>query len=209
MNFNRSDTIDEHLLWHNFITGDSYAYARIYDIYADRMFAYGCSFTSDHELVKDCLMDIFVDIYDKRKNLKHVRNIQIFLFISLKNRMIDKIRKNIKEELTDNFNMFRHADSVEEIFINIEEEKEAEKRIKKLLQTLSLRQREVIYFRYVEELSYEQIADIMDMNYQSVRNLLHRAIRKMRDKLSDRKKPPLSNSTLLSVLLAMEVYLGF
>jgi len=183
MNLSRSNTIDNELLWHNFIAGNTDAYARLYDIYADKMFSYGCTFTSDHESVKDCIMDIFVDIYDKRKKLDHVRNVQVFLFVSLKNRLIDKIRKTGREEATDNFNIFRIDISVEEVLIKSEQEKEIREKVNKLLQSLSNRQREVIYFRYVEELSYEEIAAIMNMNYQSVRNLLHRAIMKMRENL--------------------------
>jgi RNA polymerase sigma factor (sigma-70 family) len=184
MNFNPSNNIDEQLLWQNFIAGDTNAYAQLYNIYADKMYSYGCTITLDHELVKDCMMDIFVDIYDKRKDLKHVRNVRIFLLVSLKNRLIDKIRKNAKEELTDNFTIHKTTGiSVEEMFIYLEEKNEIRKKINSLLETLSVRQREVIYFRYVEELPFEQIAGIMDMNYQSVRNLLHRTIRNMREKL--------------------------
>lgn len=183
MNFKRSDTIDEQLLWHSFIADNANAYARLYDLYADKMYAYGCSLSTDHEMVKDCIMDIFLDIHEKRKKLKQVKNVTVFLLVSLKNRLIDKMRKHQREELTDNFKLHRMVHSVEEIFIALEETGEVEKKINDLLQTLSLRQREVIYFRYVEELPYEKIAEIMDMNYQSVRNLLHRAISKMREQL--------------------------
>ncbi|MDR1202723.1 MAG: RNA polymerase sigma factor [Tannerellaceae bacterium] len=184
MNFNPSNSIDEQLVWQNFIAGDANAYAQLYDIYADKMYSYGCTITSDYESVKDCMMDIFVDIYDKRKSLKQVRNVRAFLLVSLKNRLIDKTRKHTREELTNNFTIHKTAEiSVEEIFIHLEEKNEIRKKINSLLQTLSVRQREVIYFRYVEELPFEQIAGIMDMNYQSVRNLLHLTIRKMREKL--------------------------
>ena len=53
--------------------------------------------------------------------------------------------------------------------------------MKKLLQVLSPKQNEVIYYRYVEEMSYDEIGELMHMNNQSVRNLVHRSILKIRE----------------------------
>ncbi len=49
---------------------------------------------------------------------------------------------------------------------------------------LSPRQKEIIYYRFVEGLSYEEICQIMDMNYQSTQNLIQRSLKKLRTTFS-------------------------
>ena len=53
--------------------------------------------------------------------------------------------------------------------------------IKRLLNQLSPRQREALTLYYIEEKKYEDICEIMNMNYQSVRNLMYRGLTKLRD----------------------------
>ncbi len=46
------------------------------------------------------------------------------------------------------------------------------------MKILTPRQREVIYYRFIEELSYDDICQIMGLNYQSAYNLLQRSLQK-------------------------------
>jgi RNA polymerase sigma factor (sigma-70 family) len=52
--------------------------------------------------------------------------------------------------------------------------------VERLLVQLSPRQREVLTLYYWDEKNYEDICKIMNMNYQSVRNLMHRSLTKLR-----------------------------
>ena len=49
-----------------------------------------------------------------------------------------------------------------------------------LLNKLTSRQREAVTLYYIEERKYEEICEIMDINYQSLRNLIHRSLTKLR-----------------------------
>jgi RNA polymerase sigma-70 factor (ECF subfamily) len=49
---------------------------------------------------------------------------------------------------------------------------------------LSNRQKEIIYLKFYQNLSYEEVSEIMNINYQVARNLLHQAIKAMRKILS-------------------------
>lgn len=53
--------------------------------------------------------------------------------------------------------------------------------IKRMMKILTPRQREVIYYRFIEELSYDDICLIMGLNYQSAYNLLQRSLQKIRE----------------------------
>ncbi|MEG1008032.1 MAG: sigma-70 region 4 domain-containing protein, partial [Bacteroides sp.] len=47
--------------------------------------------------------------------------------------------------------------------------------------TLSPRQREIIYYRFYEDLQYDEICRLMDLNYQSAYNLFQRSLIKLRE----------------------------
>ena len=56
-------------------------------------------------------------------------------------------------------------------------------RLKKGLLALTARQREAIYLRYTMDMSLEEISNLLEMNYQSARNLIHRSVEKLRKEL--------------------------
>jgi RNA polymerase sigma factor (sigma-70 family) len=64
----------------------------------------------------------------------------------------------------------------------VEKETEASlhSKLASLLNELPARQKEAIYLRYYEDMEYKQIAEIMNVNYQSVLNLIQKALNKLR-----------------------------
>lgn len=55
--------------------------------------------------------------------------------------------------------------------------------VHRILRGLTGRQKEIIYLRFVHEMSFEEIAEIMEINIQSARNLLTRSMEKLKKKL--------------------------
>lgn len=72
----------------------------------------------------------------------------------------------------------------------------------KMIEQLTSRQKEVVYLYYIQDLPLDQIADIMGMNYQSVRNLVHRAIGRLRELV---KKSKFSGFSILLATLLIHV----
>ena len=174
-------------LWRRFVEGDDYAYAQIYNLCGDDMLVYGLHFTSDRELVKDCMQDVFVDLYKRRRKLeKKMDNVKCYLFIALKNKLFDAFKKSVEFYQIETLEPVFHTEyTVEDLFIRSETNRHQRAKIKEILQRLTPRQHEVIYYRYVEEMSYEEIGKLMQMNVQSVRNLLSRSIQRARDFVSE------------------------
>jgi RNA polymerase sigma factor (sigma-70 family) len=71
--------------------------------------------------------------------------------------------------------------SIETELILQEDQKQKVLRLNTLINALSARQREVIHLRFFDELDHDQIADMMGLNRQSVYNLLHETIRRLRN----------------------------
>ena len=69
---------------------------------------------------------------------------------------------------------------IEKAYLDAESERLGHAKIVYLLNTLTPRQREAFQLYYLDERKYDEICDIMNMNYHSVRNLVHRGMIKLR-----------------------------
>jgi RNA polymerase sigma factor (sigma-70 family) len=165
-----------------FQAGDTTAFSTLYDMHINILLNYGSKLTSDRELLKDCIHDVFVKLFTKRDELNMINNLKSYLFISLKNRIYDEFRKRvyISDTEIEEAAPGLEVDDTEKSYLLREKEQMETLMVERLLVQLSPRQREVLTLYYWDEKNYEDICKIMNMNYQSVRNLMHRSITKLR-----------------------------
>ena len=166
-----------------FCSGDDKAYAELYDIYIQMLYNYGLKLTSDQELLKDCVHDVFVKVYLKRNDKNAIKNLCSYLLISLKNRLLDEFRRQTftTPNEVEEYEYRRAAEDVERDYICQERSLFQTEQVTHLMQNLTRRQRQAITLYYLEERKYEEICKIMQMNYHSVRNLMHRGMLKLRE----------------------------
>ncbi|KAA3701172.1 sigma-70 family RNA polymerase sigma factor, partial [Bacteroides salyersiae] len=128
-----------------FEEGDATAFSKLYDLNVNLLFSYGCKLTTDRELLKDCIHDVFVKMYTKKEELKHVENFKSYLFISLRNRLCDEVRKRlyVSDAKVEELNPVSCED-VENNYLEREREHVNNKLVKHLLAQLSPRQREAL-----------------------------------------------------------------
>jgi RNA polymerase sigma factor (sigma-70 family) len=183
---------DDELLWNNFLSGNEDAYNLIYEKYSKRLVIQGLQFTTDKELIKDAVHDVFVKIYRNRVKLGTVSNIKVYLFIALRNTIATALKK--REQCFDRLDempedLISGSDSIEDEYISKEYNIETQQHISKILLLLPMRQREVIHYRFYESMSIDEICELMNMNYQSVQNLLQRSLKKINEflKISPQK----------------------
>lgn len=194
----RKEYHTEHDLWQAFLSDDKDAFACLFDRYSDAMYAYGRKITADSELVKDTIQDVFVKLYSNRANLNHTDSIKGYLFVALKRSLINQFHNrlmlSIEEESDVQFEieLIAHRSFEEEDSSYDEEQKFL---LQKALQELTPRQREAIYLYYIQEIPLSEIPSLLGMNYQSTRNLLHRAMIKLRQSVG------VTSSVNMSLLL--------
>lgn len=177
---NNSDQITTQL-FEAFKNGDPNAFSQLYDLHAGMLYNYGYRLTTDMELLKDCIQDVFIKIYNKRNELGAVINFKSYILISLKNKLCDESRKRIHltDTAVEEFDTVA-SENVEADYLAAEKKQMDYSLVHRLLGFLSPRQRTAIELYYIEERKYEDICDIMQMNYQSVRNLIHRGMTRLR-----------------------------
>lgn len=155
----------------------------LYDKTIDDLFVFGSKFTSDREMIKDCIQDVFVKLFTKKDELTSVTNIESYLYVSLRNRINDEFRHNAHNsdnEINENHIKSITDDSEVYDLEYIEEERKKTSRLKEFVSSLSPRQQQIIRLYYIEQRKYDDICRIMGINYQSVRNLMHRSLLKLR-----------------------------
>ena len=158
----------------------------LYEEQIDSLYSYGCKFTGDKELVKDCIHDVFVKLFEK-EDISKIENIKYYLLRSLKNRLLDELARVQPENIDEvTFSYMDVATDENQLMDDHETARLTEKYIEKVFENLTGRQKEAVYLYYIEELSYDEICQLLGMNYQSVRNLIHRALTKLREKLGER-----------------------
>lgn len=169
----------------SFQAGNMEAFSQLYSLHINILLNYGLKLTIDRELLKDCIHDIFVKLYIKKDELGTIDNLKSYLFISLKNKLCDELRKRMYMSATavEEVNAVSSVD-VEDDYVEKEKKKNDFLLVKHLLGQLSPRQCEALTLYYIEEKKYEDICEIMDMNYQSIRNLMHRGLTKLRSLVS-------------------------
>lgn len=170
-------------LWNKFRKGDRHAFALIYKIHIAELLSYGYRVTSNQQLIKDSIQDLFLHIWLHRGNLSETTSIKYYLFRSLRNRILQNL--DTAPEVASQPNDFTldgilSEISWEEELIQEETQTSQMQRLRKAIERLPKRQQEAIQLRYFHSFGLDEISTMMEMNNQSVRNLLHRAITHLR-----------------------------
>lgn len=165
--------------WSNVLQGDTRAYARIHGQLHPVLYRYALAMLGSGELAEDAVQEVFIRIWYKKERIGELKSVRAFFFTAIRRQALNQLRglRNL-QILTANEPDIEF--SPEDILIEQEDQEEKKARISQYLNQLPRRQREVIYLRFYEELSYTEIADIMQVNYQSVINLAHKAITQLR-----------------------------
>lgn len=170
-------------LWQAFKKGDREAFASLLDQYYLLLLKYGSRFNADKEVVKDSVHDLFVGLWNRRENLGDVNSVKSYLMLSLRRNMLREGERlkwfTEADRIADDYS-FDVTFNVETTLIADEHEKENLTRLRNHLQQLTKRQREAIFLRFTKDMSYEDIALIMSINYRSAVNLVHEGLKLIR-----------------------------
>lgn len=173
---------DAQQLWQEYRSGDMYALAKIMQSHYSDLFHWGMRLHADREFVKDCIQEIFLNLWKMQESIRPVENVRAYLLVVLKSRMLRELAK--KHTAYNSSVSDEYAFSVEfsaDIHL-IEEEHEIyqTRKLEYVINHLPDRQKELIYLRFYQNLSFEQIADVMHLGRQSVYNLLQKSLNSLR-----------------------------
>lgn len=178
-------------LWKELQSGQKKALSTLFDRFYDSMYGYGYRIIPDEERIKDCIQDVFFQLWKYRDNLASVNSVRAYLFMSLRHQLFndkavqDRKEKMNREYATEEFEIYVNYDRWIEI---LELEEQQKSQLKKAVKELSPRQREAVYLKYYEGLSTEELSKVMDLRTQSIYNLLVNALKGLRKQLDNQGK---------------------
>ncbi|AQG78203.1 RNA polymerase sigma factor [Spirosoma montaniterrae] len=158
--------------------GDSAAFEHIYRTHVHSLYRYGLSIWADEDAVLDAIHDVFTEVWHKRDRISYTDNVKFYLLKALKNRLIRLIdTAGRMQEISLSTLLIDPAS------LSTEQDEEAlrqQTKVSDCLRELPPRQQEIVRLRFYENLSHQQIADLLNIQPQSAKNLLFRAIDTLR-----------------------------
>ncbi|MEA5045864.1 MAG: sigma-70 family RNA polymerase sigma factor [Petrimonas sp.] len=192
--------------WRKFLDGkDDYeAFSRIYNLYINDLLSYGVSLGFAEETCRDAAHDLFFKIFTEKNRLSSIKNPTSYLFRSFRNHLfnIQKRQNRLSPDLPFEKSTFTTEITILDSMISEEETQKLKKIVEDLLKELTPRQREAIYLRYMQEMDYEDIAVLLNMNVNSARRLVSRGIDSLRDKTLS-----MGNESLIVLIFLLAAYI--
>ena len=173
----------DYFLWKRFKDGDDEAFYWLYDQNIDALYSFGISVSKDKEFVKDCIHDLFLDIYKYRHQLSDTDSIRFYLFRSLKR----KIHKRGKKLLSVMYNedvistREQFVPGAEKNIVERETQDENHLILEKAMEKLTQHQKEALFLKFDQNLSYPEIAELLGISVESVRTNVYRALKTLRE----------------------------
>lgn len=172
-------------IWEGFKNGNQEYLGLIFKTYYQELFLYGVKVLADEEVVKETIQDLFIKLWEKRASIKGIQSPKGYLFKMLRNLLIDKLRNNAQSKATwlHHDNLTGYQISVEEAIIREEKSTDQRLQIQQAIDKLTPLQQEIIYLKFYNQLEYREIATIINVNYQTVRNYMSKAVKSLRTEI--------------------------
>lgn len=180
-NHYQSDT----LVWIAFRNGSQKDFSTIYYRYFNILLTKGLQICYDKELVKDCIHDLFVEMWKRKKNLSIPDSVKAYLLSSIQRKVLHQVKKarTLQNEI---HGTLKEVVPCKEAQL-IEEQGKVEQQytVQKALNVLTRRQKEVIQLKFYNNLSYEEIGSRMSIKIDSIYNLVSKAINNLEHELKN------------------------
>ena len=189
--------------WENFLQGSEKAFKDLHRNSYNDLYAYALKMTTDPYIAKNAIQELFVYLWKNKANLGKVQHVKYYLLFSLRRHVIRLLKKEQKHTHLSikNEEAFPLAFSPEDILITKETGLINEKYVIEALNKLPARQKEVVYLRYFQDLAIEEIAQVLSINYQSVLNILGRAVKNLKKCILSQKTLEIFLFVLVPVVL--------
>jgi len=169
-------------LWQEYQNGNISALGKLMQGYYPDLFHWGMRLHNEREFVKDCIQEVFINLWKLHATIDTVENVRSYLLMVLKSRMLRELsskhaisHSSIQEDYSFSVEFAADMQMIEE-----EHEIYQFRKLEIVLNNLPQRQKELIYLRFYQNLSFEEIADVMNLGRQSAYNLFQKSINSLR-----------------------------
>ncbi|MBD0255647.1 MAG: sigma-70 family RNA polymerase sigma factor [Cytophagales bacterium] len=174
-------------IWLDFLRGSKAAYAHLYRQYFSTLYNYGYKLAQNRSLTEDCIQDVFLYILEHRESLSPTNSVKYYLFKALRSEILKRLKKRLSTEGIEdgggeeNFSL---AFSYESSWLEARITSERNQQLLNALNQLPARQKEAIFLRFYEGLSFAEIAEVMEVEQTSVYKVVYKGIASLQKQVS-------------------------
>ena len=162
--------------WNKLRRGDIEGLNYFFEKLAKQLVRYGLNRVG-LEQSKDCLQETFLSLWEHRLSLGETDSPVNYIYATYRRKLLKKNKMAEMTDFSDDIKLFELPIETEDAYSDRHE-------LRPHIKKLSDKQKEIIYLKYYQGMDYDEIAGIMEMNYQSARNLMSRAIKSLRSAMS-------------------------
>jgi len=163
----------------NICRGDTNAFNRLFQTYGQALIHFCIRYVNDLHIAENCVQEVFIHIWEHRNKLDPEQNIKSYLFTAVRNRALKEIRReNVRKSHHPNITLDPVIDPHEEIHT-----KELESAIAEAIACLPEKCRQIFEMNRFEELTYREIAEILNISIKTVETQMGRALKHLRQAL--------------------------
>lgn len=165
-------------IWKEIQNSNPEAMKTLYNECYQDLYGYAFRILPERDSIKDCLHEIFCEIWAKRNIIGEIENIKAYLKICVRNRILKEIRQNTKIESLKNIDesLGEMVYSYEQLLIESQLIEERKLKIWKAINLLTPMQRKIISLKFYDNLNYQQIGLQLKLKPRTVYNHIHTAI---------------------------------
>lgn len=156
-------------------------YERLYSAYHDRVYRLALRITQDTAIAEDVAQEVHIKCWRNKSKLEEADNPGAWIMRVARNLAIDKIRSRRNTSELDK--IAYSAPSTDQTPDRAAEVGNMMQILRKLLDTIPIKQREIFHLREMEGMKYQEISEILDVSVDEVKVSLFRARKKIREKL--------------------------
>lgn len=170
-------------IWQVFKSGNQDALGYIFRTYIKVLYKYGNKFCANGQVVEDCIQDLFLTIWKNRQNLSATNSIKLYLLGALRKKLIRQLatdeKLRVEGDIDDRYSFDLQYDP-QELEFGIQTRLSNAKLVRQFIEHLSKRQKEAIYLKFYQEMDYDEISLVMEISYQSARNLVYSSLKSLK-----------------------------
>lgn len=190
-----SEELSDEEVWQKLREENVKALKTLFLRHHNHLYNYGMKFSGDRFVVEDCIHNLFFKIWERRHHLNEVQAVKSYLWISFRRDLIKSLNSNKREMLTDTIQDYSPSIgfNTEELFIQREREMECGAALEKALNQLPDRQKEAIFLKFFNGMGYDEIQEIMSINYQTARNYVYGGVEALKKYFDNNEKELLTH----------------
>ena len=170
--------------------GDQRAFAEIVELYKDKLYHLGYRMTGNRQEAEDVVQETFLRVFNNLDRYDENQKFSTWIYRIATNLCIDRLRKRKNvysldaesgdHEGLDGYSMLPSDDRTPESELMLSE---TQRVIHEAMETLPPKYKSVMVLRYMQDLSLQEISDVLDMPVTTVKTRVHRGREFMRKKL--------------------------